>query len=177
MFLRTVKVKRDDGHVDEYVRLVESVWRNGRPEHRVISNLGRKDLLAPHAEALLRLLTGKGIRPTTQAEAVGRGTGGRCWSLDISGANWVSSRRWMREPAIMGRWPIARGRGWRVAWTPRRASMGWRGGWKRRMSAIDRAGGGCLLGVTRPPAARVHARACASRTGSCASGTTRWTGW
>jgi len=71
MFLRTVKVKRDDGHVDEYVRLVESVWRNGRPEHRVISNLGRKDLLAPHAEALLRLLTGKGIRPTTQAEAVG----------------------------------------------------------------------------------------------------------
>jgi transposase len=58
MFLRTVKVKRPDGHVDEYVRLVESVWRKGRPEHRVISNLGRKDLLAPHADALLRLLKG-----------------------------------------------------------------------------------------------------------------------
>jgi transposase len=70
MFLRTVKVKRDDGHVDEYVRLVESVWRNGRPEHRVISNLGRKDLLAPHADALLRLLTGDSTR-RAHAEAVG----------------------------------------------------------------------------------------------------------
>ena len=70
MFLRTVKVKREDGHLDEYVRLVESVWRNGRPEHRVISNLGRKDLLAPHADALLRLL--KGEQPTrSHAEAVG----------------------------------------------------------------------------------------------------------
>src|SRR5712692_3636181 len=70
MFLRTVKVKRADGHIDEYVRLVESVWRNGRPEHRVISNLGRKDLLAPHADALLRML--KGEEPTRpQADAVG----------------------------------------------------------------------------------------------------------
>ena len=56
MFLRTVKVKRADGHIDEYVRLVESVWRKGRPEHRVISNLGRKDLLAPHAATLLRIV-------------------------------------------------------------------------------------------------------------------------
>ena len=71
MFLRTVKVKRPDGHVDEYVRLVESVWRNGRPEHRVISNLGRKDLLAPHVEALLRLLTGGAPPPRADAEAVG----------------------------------------------------------------------------------------------------------
>ena len=70
MFLRTAKVKRADGHIDEYVRLVESVWRNGRPEHRVISNLGRKDLLAAHADALLRLL--KGEQPIhAQAEAVG----------------------------------------------------------------------------------------------------------
>ena len=70
MFLRTVKVKREDGHIDEYVRLVESVWRNGRPEHRVIANLGRKDLLAPHADTLLRML--KGETPTrSQAEAVG----------------------------------------------------------------------------------------------------------
>src|SRR5712692_6951961 len=59
MFLRTVKVRRADGHIDEYVRLVESVWRKGRPEHRVISNLGRKDLLAPHAATLLRMLTGE----------------------------------------------------------------------------------------------------------------------
>ena len=53
MYLRTTKVKRPDGHVDEYIRLVESIWNNGRPRHQVICNLGRKDLLAPHAEALL----------------------------------------------------------------------------------------------------------------------------
>src|SRR6266852_9197662 len=70
MFLRTVKVKRADGHVDEYVRLVESVWRKGRPEHRVISNLGRKDLLAPHAATLLRMLAGE-HPPRPQADAVG----------------------------------------------------------------------------------------------------------
>ncbi|MBI4264899.1 MAG: IS1634 family transposase [Acidobacteria bacterium] len=70
MFLRTVKVKREDGHIDEYVRLVESVWRKGRPEHRVISNLGRKDLLAPHADTLRRMLTGEHT-PRPQADAVG----------------------------------------------------------------------------------------------------------
>src|SRR5260370_38589843 len=70
MFLRTVKVKRADGHIDEYGRLVESVWRKGRPEHRVISNLGRKDLLAPHPPTLLRMLTGE-HPPRPQAAAVG----------------------------------------------------------------------------------------------------------
>jgi len=59
MFLRTTKVKRADGSVDEYIRLVESDWNAGRPRHRVICNLGRKAVLAPHAEALLRLLQGK----------------------------------------------------------------------------------------------------------------------
>ena len=59
MFLRTTKVKRSDGTVDEYIRLVESYWNNGRPRHRVLCNLGRKELLAPHADALLRLLQGE----------------------------------------------------------------------------------------------------------------------
>src|SRR5215469_6159979 len=59
MFLRTTKVKRSDGTVDEYIRLVESDWNAGRPRHRVICNLGRKELLAPHADALLHLLQGK----------------------------------------------------------------------------------------------------------------------
>ena len=54
MYLRTTKVKRPDGHIDEYIRLVESIWNNGRPRHQIICNLGRKDLLAPHAETLLR---------------------------------------------------------------------------------------------------------------------------
>jgi transposase len=58
MYLRTTKVKRADGHIDEYIRLVESYWNDGSPRHRVVCNLGRKDLLAPHVDALMRLLTG-----------------------------------------------------------------------------------------------------------------------
>ena len=68
MYLRITKVKRDNGRVDEYIRLVESYWNNGCPKHRVICNLGRKDLLAPHAEALLRILTGKTL--TREASAI-----------------------------------------------------------------------------------------------------------
>ena len=71
MYLRTTKVKRAKGRVDEYIRLVESYWNNGSPRHRVICNLGRKDLLAPHAEALLRLLKGEKRRPWEEISAVG----------------------------------------------------------------------------------------------------------
>ena len=72
MYLRTTKVKRPDGHVDEYIRLVESYWNNGSPRHRIVCNLGRKELLAPHAEALLQLLKGES-RPQLKikADAVG----------------------------------------------------------------------------------------------------------
>src|SRR5271167_1623729 len=73
MFLRTTKVKRSDGTVDEYIRLVESYWNNGRPRHRVLCNLGRKELLAPHAEALLRLLQGEEKTKAAQPEAAAVG--------------------------------------------------------------------------------------------------------
>ena len=69
MFLRTVKVTRPGGRVDEYIRLVESVWRQGRPEHRTVANLGRKDLLAPHVQTLLRMLTGDEA-PAVSADGV-----------------------------------------------------------------------------------------------------------
>ena len=69
MFLRTTKVKRPDGSVDEYIRLVESEWNAGRPRHRVICNLGRKEVLAPHADALLHLLQGKPKSPAVRPEA------------------------------------------------------------------------------------------------------------
>ena len=69
MYLRTTKVKRPDGHSDEYIRLVESYWNKGRPRHRVVCNLGRKDLLAPHAEALLHLLKGEEREKVKSAEA------------------------------------------------------------------------------------------------------------
>jgi len=73
MYLRTTRVKRRDGTIDEYIRLVESQWNNGSPRHRVICNLGRKELLAPHADALLRLLKGeeKTTAPNRDAVAVG----------------------------------------------------------------------------------------------------------
>jgi len=73
MYLRTTKVKRPGGKIDEYIRLVESEWNDGSPRHRVICNLGRKELLAPHADALLRILKGE-ERPQRNggaAEAVG----------------------------------------------------------------------------------------------------------
>ena len=72
MYLRTTKVKRPDGSVDQYIRLVESYWNNGSPRHRIIGNLGRKDLLAPHAEALLQILKGETTK-TLKREAVAMG--------------------------------------------------------------------------------------------------------
>jgi transposase len=67
MYLRTTKVKRPDGRIDEYIRLVESYWNEGSPRHRVVCNLGRKDLLAPHIDALSRLIKGE---TTPHGEAV-----------------------------------------------------------------------------------------------------------
>ena len=72
MYIRVTKVKRADGKVDEYLRLVESSWNEGRPRHRVICNLGRKELLAPHVDALLRILKGEEPPPKAgSASAVG----------------------------------------------------------------------------------------------------------
>ena len=58
MYLRTVRAKGAEGVEFEYIRLVEAYWENGRSKQRVIANLGRKDLLAPHLESLIELLGG-----------------------------------------------------------------------------------------------------------------------
>ena len=58
MYLRAVKTPGPGNIVYEYIRLVESYREDGKTKQRVVANLGRKDLLAPHAEDLLRLLTG-----------------------------------------------------------------------------------------------------------------------
>jgi len=58
MYLRTVKAKGADGVELEYIRLVEAYWEKGRSKQRVVANLGRKDLLAPHLESLIKLLGG-----------------------------------------------------------------------------------------------------------------------
>lgn len=59
MYLRTVKTKSSNGQTREYVRLVEAYWEGGRSKQRVVCNLGRKDLLAEHLDALIRLLGGQ----------------------------------------------------------------------------------------------------------------------
>ena len=72
MFIRVTKVKRGDGQIDEYLRLVESYWNQGSPRHRVICNLGRKELLAPHVDTLVRILKGEEPSPkASSASAVG----------------------------------------------------------------------------------------------------------
>ena len=52
MFLREVKVA--PGRC--YLRLVESYRQGDKVKQRVITHLGRKDLLAPHLDSLVRLL-------------------------------------------------------------------------------------------------------------------------
>src|SRR4030067_669666 len=62
MFLRTVKAAGGQGVQHEYVRLVEAYREDGRAKQRVVCNLGRKDLLAAHLDALIRLLRGEPVR-------------------------------------------------------------------------------------------------------------------
>ena len=65
MFLRTVKAAGGKGVQYEYVRLVEAYREHGKNKQRVVCHLGRKDLLAAHLEALIRLLRGEpGARAT-----------------------------------------------------------------------------------------------------------------
>ncbi len=59
MFLRTVKAAGGEGVQHEYVRLVENYRDHGTTKQRVVCNLGRKDLLAAHLDALIRLLRGE----------------------------------------------------------------------------------------------------------------------
>jgi transposase len=63
MFLRTVKAAGGKGVQHEYVRLVEAYREDGRTKQRVVCNLGRKDLLAAHLDALVRLLRGERAGP------------------------------------------------------------------------------------------------------------------
>src|SRR5205823_3005715 len=94
MYLRTVKAKGAEGVEFEYIRLVEAYWENGHSKQRVVANLGRKDLLAPHLESLIELLGGakkaKIGFPRAAASALRRllpRAGDRCWWLARCGAN------------------------------------------------------------------------------------------
>lgn len=53
MFLRSVKASNGR---HEYLRLVESFRDGDKVKQRIVAHLGRKDLLAPHLDTLIRLL-------------------------------------------------------------------------------------------------------------------------
>lgn len=79
MFLRIVKAAGGKGVQHEYVRLVESYREHGRTRQRVVCHLGRKDLLAAHLDALIRLL--RGDRQATESVHAGevQATGAWDW--------------------------------------------------------------------------------------------------
>jgi hypothetical protein len=59
MFLRIVKAAGGTGVQHEYVRLVEAYREQGKTKQRIVCNLGRKELLAAHLDALVALLRGE----------------------------------------------------------------------------------------------------------------------
>ena len=65
MYLMTAKSK-SRGRAYEYVRLCESVWRNGRSVRRIVATLGRTDQLEPHLDRLYEIL--RGHKPTAAGE-------------------------------------------------------------------------------------------------------------
>lgn len=80
MYLRTVKARGGAGLTHEYIRLVESYWEQGQAKQRVVANLGRKDLLAPHLDALVRLLRGDRAAPTARPDRAGvQAEQAACW--------------------------------------------------------------------------------------------------
>lgn len=60
MFLRSVKAPNGQ---HEYLRLVESVRQGKKVQQRIVAHLGRKDLLAPHLDSLIRLLQPESAAP------------------------------------------------------------------------------------------------------------------
>ena len=51
MFLRSVKAANGR---HEYLRLVENYRQGGKVRQRIVAHVGRKDLLAPHLDAIAR---------------------------------------------------------------------------------------------------------------------------
>src|SRR4030065_270160 len=84
MFLRTVNAAGGKGTQHEYVRLVEAFREDGKTKQRVVCNLGRKDLLEVHLDALVRVRNGwwpprsePGWARGLERDLVGDGRGGR----------------------------------------------------------------------------------------------------
>jgi len=85
MFLRTVKARGGQGVKHEYLRLVESHWENGRSRQRVVVNLGRRDILAPHLDSLVRILQRDGEDKWVRFGEVNPDEGA-CWGRGLVAA-------------------------------------------------------------------------------------------
>jgi transposase len=70
MFVRKVAREYPGGRV-EYVYLVESYRDGARSRQRTVANLGRADVLAPHLDAIVRLLRPQLLTPPTPAPQSG----------------------------------------------------------------------------------------------------------
>jgi hypothetical protein len=173
MYLRINKVKRADGRIDEYIRLVESYWNEGSPRHRVICNLGRKDLLAPHADALLRVLRGE--KPARSRAAEPSAVGAWDW-----GPMLVARHFWQHlglEEMIdsLGNRELADRA---LALVANRlcepTSEHGIARWLETDFVCDRAvRDGCRSGATMPKGWQARGRAFASKTDNCGNGTGR----
>src|SRR3989304_3712860 len=100
MFLRTVKAAGGQGVQHEYVRLVEAYREDGRAKQRVVCNLGRKDLLASHLDALIRLLRGEPVRRAAVRLGEVQATGAWDWGPVLVAPAWggAADRRGSRLP-------------------------------------------------------------------------------
>ncbi len=69
MFLRAITKQYPSGPV-QYLYLLEGFRDHGRVRQRVVANLGRADLLAPHLDSLIRLLRPYLAQPVGTLDAV-----------------------------------------------------------------------------------------------------------
>src|ERR1700739_2395459 len=79
MYLRTVKAKDKDGVPREYLRLVEAYWENGQSKQRLVMSLGRKDVLAPHLDSLIRIIRGEMPSPRLGSQQLIQAQQSTCW--------------------------------------------------------------------------------------------------
>ena len=150
MFLRSVKA-RNGRH--QYLRLVESVREGKKVKQRVVAHLGRKDQLAPHLDALIRLLQDETQAPRWVPIQDVSAPRASTWVPSWWRATCSTIYRWARF--WMGSVPCgatdnccqnAFSRCWRIVSLVLAVSTLWRNGWKTISYAMLRAVAGCRCG-------------------------------
>src|SRR5881227_1995833 len=183
MYLRTVKTPGPGNTVYEYIRLVEAYREDGKSKQRVVANLGRKDLLAPHAEALLRVLTGapapEGYVPEQAVQPL------RVWRwgamlialILCKNSAWTASwTAWRALPRLTLRpWRIVPWCWWLIGSPPLAANTAWPAFWSPTTSATGRDDNGSPAGATMASGWPAVRHGSASIAGNSSSGTAPWT--